>query len=133
MKLNKEDKELIKIATIVVKSNCDLYETDKHVACALLAKSGNIYKGMNLYTSHSVCAEQVALGQAFANNERKFKTIVAVRMLKDGSTTVIAPCGLCRYIFDKLGLDLYVIVPDEEGKQLVKVKASTLLPYQYKR
>lgn len=132
MKLTKNDLKLIEIATETVKNNADLYEKNKHVACCIEAESGNLYKGINIYTSHSVCAEQVALGQALTNGERKFKTIVAVKMEKDGSTKVVSPCGLCRYILGGLGLDLYVIVPCEKTKSIIKVKNSALLPYQYK-
>ena len=79
MKLTKKDEELIQIATNVVKTNCDIYKANNlHVACALRAKSDKVYVGMNLKSSHSVCAEQVAIGNAFAFSERDFKTIVAI-------------------------------------------------------
>ena len=101
MKLTKKDKELIEVATDVVKSNSDLYENlGMHVAAAVRAKSGKIYKGININTSHSICAEQVAMGQAFANGERDLEAMVAVKMNDDGSVRVVSPCGLCRYIFN---------------------------------
>ena len=66
MRLTKKDEELIDVATSVVKNNSDIYERpNQHVACALRAKSDKIYVGMNLKSSHSVCSEQVAIGQAF--------------------------------------------------------------------
>ncbi len=134
MKLTKKDNELIKFATKVVKENFDLYkETEMHVACAIRAKSGKIYKGMCVKSSHAVCAEQVAIGNAFACGEREFDTIVAVKMDKDGSTKVVSPCGLCRYIFDKLELDIWFIVVDIKNNKLLKVKTTDLLPYPYKR
>lgn len=134
MKLNSQDKELIEIATQVVKSNCDIYSNlGMHVGCALRAKSGKIYKGINLKTSHSVCAEQVAIGQAFACGEREIDTLVAVKMDNEGNARVISPCGLCRYIFEKLGLEFDIIVEDVEKSKVLKVKTSELLPYPYKR
>ena len=64
--------------------NCDIYEKpNQHVACALRGKSDKIYIGINLKSSHSVCAEQVAIGQAYAHGEREFKTIVAVQLDND--------------------------------------------------
>ena len=132
MKLTKKDEELIEIATNVVKNNCDIYETNNsHVACALRTKSDLVYVGMNLKSSHSVCAEQVAIGNAFAFGARDFKTIVAVQLGNDGIPKVVAPCGLCRYIFTQLKLNFNVIVPD--GKQLRKVKVKDLLPFPYLR
>lgn len=135
MKLNKNDNELIDLATEVVKSNSDIYDDlDLHVGCVIKAKSGKIYKGVNIYTSHSICAEQVAYGQALACGEREFDTIVAVMMNADGSTKVITPCGLCRYMFDKLHMnDLSVIVRDDNTGKVFKLRAGELLPYARKR
>lgn len=134
MKLNETDYNLIKEATKVLQDNIDLYE-DKNtiVGCALLAKSGQIYKGINILTSHAVCAEQVALGQAFANKERELDTIVAVKFDGNGDPRVVSPCGLCRYIMNKLELDIKVIVEDLDNDRILKVRASSLLPYPYKR
>lgn len=134
MKLNEQDKELIQQATEVVKANSDMYSNlAMHVGCVIKAKSGKTYKGVNIKTSHSVCAEQVALGQALACGEREFDTIVAVKMNADGSTRVVSPCGVCRYIFEKFNLDMNVIVEDVKNGKNLKVKACELLPYPYKR
>ena len=134
MKLNDKDKELIQLATELVKSNSDIYSNiSMHVGCVIKAKSGKIYKGVNIKTSHSICAEQVAYGQALANGEREFDTIVAVKMNADGTTRVVSPCGVCRYMFDKMGLDMYVIVEDIKNGKVIKVKAEELLPYPYKQ
>jgi cytidine deaminase len=134
MKLNKQDLELINIATQVLDNNMDLYD-DRNilVACVARAKSGKLYKGVNIKTSHSICAEQVAIGQALACGERELDTIVAVKYNKENMPDVVSPCGLCRYTFDKLNMDFNVIVMDSEKKQIVKVKPSDLLPYPYHR
>jgi len=134
MKLNKDDQELINIATEVIKNNNNLYEDiDLHVACAVRGKSGKIYTGINICTSHSICAEQVAIGHALASGEREFETLASVKYSSDGSIRPISPCGLCRYTFDKLNLDMYVIVEDNKNNEILKVKAKDLLPYPYKR
>ena len=134
MKLNQQDKQLIEIATQVVLDNQNLYENhDMIVASVALAKSGKTYKGVNIKTSHSICAEQVAIGQALACGERELDTIVTVKMDADGSIRVISPCGLCRYTFDKLELNMNVIVEDVDKDVVLKVKAADLLPYPYKR
>jgi cytidine deaminase len=134
VKLNNNDKELINLATELVKTNSDIYSNiSMHVGCVIKAKSGKIYKGVNIKTSHSICAEQVAYGQALANGEREFDTIVAVKMNADSTTRVVSPCGVCRYMFDKMGLDMYVIVEDIKNGKVIKVKAEELLPYPYKQ
>lgn len=134
MKLTQKDKKLIDIASELVKSNNDLYPPEcPHVGAVLLAKSGKVYKGINILTSHSVCAEQVAIGQALACGERKFDTLVSVSLDSSGNTEVVSPCGVCRYLFDKLGLDIYIIVRDVENNMNLKVKPDELLPYKYER
>ena len=111
MKLTKKDLELILEAEKVLRSNIDLYEDiTLPVACVVKAKSGKLYKGVNIKTSHSVCAEQVALGQAFASGEREMDTIVSVKLDAENKVRVVSPCGLCRYIFNNLNLDMDVIV-----------------------
>lgn len=134
MKLTKKDKELIQVATDVVKSNSDLYQNlGMHVAAAVRAKSGKIYKGINIKTSHSICAEQVAMGQAFACGERDLESMVAVKMNDDGTVRVVSPCGLCRYTFDKFNDSFEVILEDIETGEILKVDSLELLPYPYKR
>lgn len=134
MQLNKDDLELIKIAEETVKANKKLYKKiNLVVASAVRCKNGNIYKGINILTSHSICGEQVAIGQAFANGEREFDTIVAVKLNPDGSSRIVSPCGLCRYTFEKLNLDMNVIVVDEKKNKTIKVHMTELLPYPYHR
>jgi len=134
MKLTKKDYELIDMASQVAAENSDIYTSrGMHVGCVLLAKSGKIYKGINIKTSHSVCSEQVAFGQALAHGEREFDTIVAVKLDNNGGARVVSPCGLCRYIFDKFDYNLNVIVEDVKNGEILKVKSSELLPYPYKR
>ena len=134
MKLTQKDKELIKVATEVAKSNSDLYVSKgMHVGAAVRAKSGKIYKGINIKTSHSICAEQVAMGQAFACGERDLEAMVAVKMNDDGTTRVVSPCGLCRYTFDKFNDSFDVILEDVETGDILKVDSLELLPYPYKR
>jgi len=134
MNLDKKDLELIELAKNIVKENKDLYPNSNEIVGAIvLSKSGKIYRGINIKTSHSICAEQVAIGQAFACGERELDTIVATKMNIDGSMRVVSPCGLCRYTLDKLNLDVNVIVEDVENDVILKVKAQDLLPYPYKR
>lgn len=135
MRLNKEDLELIEIASSVAKENADIKPMmEVVVACALRGKSGKVYKGINIKTSHSICAEQVAIGQGLASGERDFDTIVTVKLGNDGECRVVSPCGLCRYTFDKLNLHkLQVLVEDSKNNTVLKVTSDQLLPYPYSR
>lgn len=134
MKLNQVDKDLIHMAAEIVRANNDIYSNlEMHVACVLKAKSGKIYKGVNIKTSHSVCAEQVAIGQALACGEREFDTIVAVKLDENGNPRVCSPCGLCRYIFNKFKINAKVIVEDSEKNEVLKVWSKDLLPFPYIR
>ena len=134
MKLNNDDKKLIDLATEVATANSDRYsDMSMHTGCVIKAKSGKIYKGVNIKTSHSICAEQVALGQALANGEREFDTIVVVKLNSEGMARVVSPCGVCRYMFDKMETDMWVLVEDIKNGKVLKVKVSELLPYPYKR
>lgn len=133
MRLNEKDEELIAMANKVALSNCDLYDDiTMHLGCAVRCKSGKVYTGINIKTSHSICAEQVAIGSALTAGEREFECIVSVKMNEDGETRVVSPCGLCRYTFEKMGINCDVIVEDVDGK-VKKVRAKELLPYPYKR
>ena len=124
--LNKEDLELIEKAREVIKKNYDGKRYNHTVGSALRCKSGRIYLGVNVYSVHGTCAEQVALGSAITEGERDFDTIVAV----DGENgRILSPCGNCRQVFSDYMPDGFVIVQD--GEKLFKVRAKDLIPYSY--
>ncbi len=90
------------------------------VGAALLGKSGKIYTGVNVENAAyptSICAERTAVFKAVSEGERKFKAIAIVT--KNGGS----PCGSCRQVLAEFGLDLIVILADQEGK----VKSETIL------
>ena len=127
MKLNDLDRQLIDLATDIAKAGSDRYSNvAMSVGCVIKAKSGKIYKGVNIKTSHSICAEQIAIGQAYACGEREFDTIVAVH--KDFPNKVIAPCGNCRQMLIEYAPDIKVILNDYENN-LIKVSIKDLIPF----
>lgn len=90
------------------------------VGAALLGKSGKIYTGVNVENAAyptSICAERTAVFKAVSEGERKFKAIAIVT--ENGGS----PCGSCRQVLAEFGLDLIVILADQEGK----VKSETIL------
>ena len=95
MKLNEEDYKLIEKAKETIQKNYDGLNFNHTVGSALRCKDGTIYVGVNVYSIHGACDEQVALARAIIDSKRQFDTIVAVNG-KDGE--VISHCGNCRQI-----------------------------------
>lgn len=72
------------------------------VGAALLAKSGQIYKGCNIenasYTPTN-CAERTAFFKAVSEGEREFVAIAIVGgKEEEENLTFCAPCGVCRQV-----------------------------------
>ncbi len=127
MILTIEDYKLIESASKVIQEHYDSENFNHTVAAALLCGSGNIYVGINVYSLHGACAEQVAIGTAVANGEKQFKCIVAIRG-KEGNE-IIPPCGNCRQLLNDLMPECEVIL--SQNDQGLKVRAKELLPFAY--
>lgn len=125
--LQERDYELIEEAKKAIRLNYDQEHYNHTVGAAIRCQNGKVYVGVNLYSLHGVCAEQVAIGTAITNGERNFDAIVAVRG-KDGEE-IIPPCGNCRQILHDYMPDCDVIV--SVYGELKKIKAKTLLPFSY--
>lgn len=121
------DEELIAEARKAIQRNYDEENFNHTVGAAIRCKSGRIYTGVNVYSLHGACAEQVAIGAAVTNGERAFETIVAVRG-KEGEE-IIPPCGNCRQILHDYMPECEVILLIEGEKK--KITARELLPYSY--
>ena len=102
------DYELIEEAKKVIYLNYDQEHYNHTVGAAIRCKNGKVYVGVNLYSLHGGCAEQVAIGTAITNGEREFDAIVAVRG-KEGEE-IIPPCGNCRQILHDYMPECDVIV-----------------------
>ncbi len=125
--LQERDHTLIAEAKKAIRLNYDQEHYNHTVGAAIRCKNGKVYVGVNLYSLHGACAEQVAIGTAITNGERDFDAIVAVRG-KEGEE-IIPPCGNCRQILHDYMPDCDVIV-SVDG-ELKKIKAKTLLPFSY--
>ena len=123
------DRELIEIGMKAQRAGFVPGVHDHTVGCALRCANGSIYKGINCDGIHGTCAEYVAIGSAIADGQKQFDTIVAVH--DNVKNFVIPPCGNCRQMMMKYCPDVKVILNDENG-ELIKVKASDLLPYAWK-
>ena len=127
--INDTDRRLIEIGLDVLKKNFDDGIYNHTVGCAVICKSGNIYKGVNCDGIHGSCAEYITMGIAVSAGERDFDTIVAVH--EKSPNHVIPPCGNCRQMLFAYSPDIKVIVNDENGR-LIKVKARDLLPFAWR-
>lgn len=125
--LQEKDYELIAETKKVICLNYDQENENHTVGAAIRCKNGKVYVGVNVYSLHGACAEQVAIGTAITNGERDFDTVVAVRG-KEGEE-IIPPCGNCRQILHDYMPNCDVIISvDGEPK---KIKAKELLPFSY--
>ena len=125
--LTEKDRELIQAARAAISKNYDDKDFLHTVGAALRSKSGEIYVGVNVYSLHGTCAEQVALGTAITNGEREFDAIVAVRGVQ--GEEILPPCGNCSQILKDYIPDCEVIL--SEANEGMKVRASELLPFAY--
>ena len=126
--LTEKDRALVAAAQDAIRANYDTIRCNHTVGAAVRAKSGRIYVGVNVYSLHGACAEQVALGAAITAGEREFEAIVAVRGRQ--GEEVIPPCGNCRQILLDYMPACEVILAADGG--LGKVSAGDLLPFAYR-
>ncbi len=125
--LTDSDYEVIEAAQKAIQRNYDAIHDNHTVGAAVRCKSGKIYAGVNVYSIHGACAEQIAIGTAITQGEREFETVVAV-MGKDGAQ-IIPPCGNCRQIMYEYMPECDVILSVEGQNR--KIKAKELLPFPY--
>lgn len=125
--LDKQDLELVSIAQKTIKHNYDSINFNHTVGAAVRCKSGKIYSGVNVYSVHGACAEQIAIGAAITAGEREFECIVAVKG-KDGEE-ILPPCGNCRQMLSDYAPQCEVII--QRDNVPIKVLAKDLLPFAY--
>ena len=94
--LNEKDLELIGAARRAITANYDGERYIHTVGAAVRTAGGKIYVGIDVYSVHGACAEQVALGAAMTAGEREFTDIVAVRGPEGAE--LLPPCGNCRQL-----------------------------------
>lgn len=126
--LEPADYALLDAARQAIARNYDSKDFLHTVGAAVRCRNQHIYTGINVYSLHGACAEQIALGTAMTQGEREFECIVAVRGAQ--GEEVLPPCGNCRQILSDYMPDCMVIVPAGPDS-LAKVRARELLPCAY--
>ena len=117
---------LVKLAIEAQENSYSPYSHFK-VGCALLTKSGKIYKGCNVENAAygpSNCAERTAIFSAVANGDREFEKIAIIC----GNGDVFgSPCGVCRQVINEFNPNMEVILVKRNG-ETKSFLASELLP-----
>ena len=67
--LEERDRALIEAAGAAIRRNYDGENFHHTVGAAVRCGSGAVYTGVNVYSIHGACAEQVAIGSAITNGE----------------------------------------------------------------
>lgn len=123
--LSELDLDLISQAQAAISKNYDGVNFNHTVGAAVRCKSGAVYVGVNVYSIHGACGEQIAIGNAITNGERDFVAIVAVR--GEFGEEILPPCGNCRQMLGDYAPECEVIIANDH-----KIKARELLPFAYK-
>lgn len=128
MLLTEPDRELLAAARAAIAANYDAVRQSHTVGAAVRGQSGKIYVGVNVYSLHGACAEQVAIGTGITQGERLFTEIVAVRGPQ--GEQILPPCGNCRQMLCDYMPNCQVLLPDGNGG-VQKQPAAALLPFAY--
>ena len=75
--LEERDRALIEAAGAAIRRNYDGENFHHTVGAAVRCGSGAVYTGVNVYSIHGACAEQVAIGSATTNGERVLEATAA--------------------------------------------------------
>ena len=99
------------------------------VGAAVLTFDGKIYKGSNIENasySLTICAERVAVGNAFSSGQTKIKAIAVW-----SDTNSISPCGACRQFLIEFGKDIVVVF--FHNQEIIQKTIDELLPFGFTR
>lgn len=125
MTLTEEKKQELIKAAIEVQEKAYAPYSNYHVGAALLTKTGQTFLGVNVENAaypDSICAERSAVVSAVSAGERDFEAIAVAT--RNGGT----PCGSCRQVLAEFGLDIEVLLVDENGNLVQQNTVRELLP-----
>jgi len=125
MTLTTEQRQQLVNQAIQVRLRAYAPYSNYQVGAALLTKSGEIFTGVNVENAaygETICAERSAVVSAVSAGERQFAAIAVAT--HNGGT----PCGSCRQVLSEFGLDIEVLLADEQGNLLQQTTVRELLP-----
>jgi cytidine deaminase len=108
-----------------------------HLASGLLLDDGTTVLGLNVVSNlgpASVCAEQIALGQALAASTVPISIVLTLRATFDlGPVEVVTPCGRCRELLYEYAPLARVAVPRPASTDFTLLSIIDLLPVPFHR
>ena len=122
--IQKEDQTLIQAAHEVRQRAYAPY-SGYRVGAALRTKGGKVFTGVNVENASyplSICAERTAVFKAVSEGEMSFDTVVVAT--ENGGT----PCGACRQVLSEFGLDIRVLIINQERDIVLETTVGELLP-----
>ena len=125
MTLSKEKRQELIDKALEVRQHAYAPYSNYKVGAALLTKNGQIFPGVNVENAafpDSICAERSAIFSAVSAGERDFYAIAVAT--RNGGT----PCGSCRQVMSEFGLDIEVLLVDEDGNLIQHDTVRDLLP-----
>jgi cytidine deaminase len=131
--LNDTDEKLLEKTKEFMMEYCN----ENHpTAAGMIHKDGHIVYGLSATNplGNDVHAEHSVISQAriYDKNHENYIGIVAMSKPKDNSKyRVKSPCGICRELLKFFYPNIYVIVPDNNPKDHIKILSKYLLPYPY--
>ena len=126
-------KTLMEIAEKARKTAYAPYSKFK-VGCALLAKSGKVYTGINIENasySPTNCAERTAFFKAVSEGEREFESIAICGGMGEKADEICAPCGVCRQVMSEFCKGDFIVILGNSEKYETHT-LSELLPLSFK-
>ncbi len=99
------------------------------VGAAVLTASGRIFRGANIENAAypmTICAERVALFNAYAAGEREIVALAVVTPTDD----VASPCGACRQVIFELAPRSAVLLLNRRGERRL-TSPQALLPHGF--
>jgi len=106
-----------------------------HVACVVACKGGRRYLGLHLDNqAFDICAEPVAISDAFKNGESDILKLVSVYWsgVKGEEPQIIIPCPNCKQIIFEHLPNVEVIVGEEAG-EFKTIVGADLNPHPYRK
>lgn len=128
MPLTKETRNQLIKAAIEVRQNAYAPYSNYAVGAALLTADHQVFTGVNVENSVypvTICAERSAVYNAVSQGKQNFEAIAVIT--KDGGT----PCGACRQVLSEFGLDILVVIADEQGNIQHELSVGDLLPSSF--
>ncbi len=126
--LTQENRDRLIQTAMQVRNNAYAPYSHYAVGAALLAADGRIFTGANVENAVyplTICAERSAVARAVSDGVRDFVAIAVVT--RDGGT----PCGSCRQVLAEFGLQIIVLIANQEGELLDETSVAALLPKSF--